>query len=112
MLRGKKVLLRPVTRSDLSHFFRWFNDPEVTQYVARYLPMTEMAEEKWIEEPRTSGAQNRAVLSIEAIEEEANKAIGELSLANINPKDHSATSGIVIGEKDTGARGMAPRQLG
>jgi hypothetical protein len=49
VLRGKKVLLRPVKRSDISFFLKWFNDPEVTQYLAMYMPVTEMAEEKWIE---------------------------------------------------------------
>jgi RimJ/RimL family protein N-acetyltransferase len=50
MLEGEKVLLRPVRRADISDFLRWFNDPEVIQYLRIYLPMTEMAEEKWIEE--------------------------------------------------------------
>ena len=55
MLKGEKVLLRPVKRSDISHFLKWFNDPEVIQYLSMYLPMTEMAEEKWIEDLATRG---------------------------------------------------------
>jgi hypothetical protein len=31
MLRGEKVVLRPVKRSDINHFLKWFNDPEVIQ---------------------------------------------------------------------------------
>jgi hypothetical protein len=54
MLKGKSVLLRPVKRSDISYFLKWFNDPEVIQYVGLYLPMTEMAEEKFIEESGTT----------------------------------------------------------
>ena len=51
MLKSEKVLLRPVRRADLDLqlFLKWFNDPEVTHYLGMYLPMTEMAEEKWIE---------------------------------------------------------------
>jgi len=49
MLIGKKVTLRPVRRADIPNFLIWFNDPEVTQYLRLYLPMTEMAEEKWLE---------------------------------------------------------------
>lgn len=49
MLRGQRVVLRPVKRADISLFLKWFNDPEVTQYLTMYLPMTEMAEEKWID---------------------------------------------------------------
>ncbi len=50
MLKGQKVVLRPVKRSDIPNFLKWFNDPEVIQYLTMYLPMTEMAEEKWIDE--------------------------------------------------------------
>ena len=46
MLMGNKVLLRPIRRSDLVFFLKWFNDREVTQYLSIYIPMTEMAEEE------------------------------------------------------------------
>lgn len=105
MLKGNRVLLRPVRRSDLSDLVRWFNDPEVTQYLGAYLPMTEMAEEKWIEELATTRASSHVVLMIEVIEGGTNKAIGDIGLANIHPKDHSATFGIAIGEKDYWSKG-------
>ena len=104
MLRGKSVLLRPVRRSDLSHFLKWFNDPEVTQYLAMYLPMTEMAEEKWIEE-LGSRATTHAMFVIEVLEGDGNRPIGTTGLSGINPKDHSATFGIAIGEKDYWSKG-------
>jgi len=44
MLKGNKVQLRPVKRSDISYFLKWFTDPEVIQYLSIYLPMTEMVE--------------------------------------------------------------------
>jgi len=103
MLRGQKVLLRPVKRSDIQYFLKWFNDPEVMQYLSFYLPMTEMAEEKWIE--NLGNQQNRAVFVIEAIEGESGKPIGSIGLDNINPKDHNATFGIAIGEKDYWSKG-------
>jgi hypothetical protein len=56
MIKGKLVRLRPVQRSDISNFLLWFNDPEVIQYLGMYLPMTEMAEQKFIEELGTSRA--------------------------------------------------------
>jgi len=49
MIKGKLVQLRPVQRADISYFLEWFNDPEVTQYLGMYLPMTEIAEQKFIE---------------------------------------------------------------
>lgn len=100
MLRGEKVELRPVRRSDIKYFLEWFNDLEVTQYLDMYLPMTEMTEEKFIEDLGTVRAGTVAMFVIEAIEKERNKPIGSFGLSNINNKDHNATFGIAIGEKD------------
>lgn len=113
MLRGKKVLLRPVRRSDIQYFLKWFNDPEVIQYLNLYLPMTEMAEEKFIEELGASRAQNTVMFVIEAIEGDSSKPfdaaqgkpIGNTSLVNISARDHNATFGIAIGEKDYWSKG-------
>jgi RimJ/RimL family protein N-acetyltransferase len=106
MLQGQKVVLRPVKRTDISSFLKWFNDTEVTQYLAAmYLPMTEMAEEKWIEELGTTRARTDVFFVIEAIGVEGNKAIGTIGLHSISPKDHYATFGIAIGEKDYWSKG-------
>jgi RimJ/RimL family protein N-acetyltransferase len=100
MLRGKNVILRPVKRSDISYFLKWFNDPEVVQYLGMYLPMTEMAEEKYIEELGTTRARSDTPFVIEVIEGNSTKPIGTCGLHGINSKDNHAAFGIVIGEKD------------
>jgi RimJ/RimL family protein N-acetyltransferase len=100
MLKGKSVLLRPVKRSDISYFLKWFNDPEVIQYLELYLPMTEMYEEKYIEELGTTRAKSDAPFVIEAIEGASTKPIGSCGLHEINSKDGKAIFGMGIGEKD------------
>jgi len=105
MLKGKSVLLRPVKRSDISYFLKWFNDPEIVQYVGLYLPMTEMYEEKFIEELGTTRARSDVILVIEAVEGDSTKPIGNCGLHQINPKDCNALFGIVIGEKDYWSKG-------
>ena len=100
MLQGEKVVLRPVRRSDIEHFLKWFNDPEVTQYLGMYLPMTEMAEEKFIEDLGSAVAGTRVMFVIETVEDIDKKPIGSVGLSNIHPKDHHAVFGIAIGEKD------------
>ncbi|MGQ9516568.1 MAG: GNAT family N-acetyltransferase [Anaerolineae bacterium] len=50
MLYGERVRLRLPERSDIPTFVRWFNDPEVRQYLLRYLPMPQAREEQWLEE--------------------------------------------------------------
>ena len=105
MLRGKKVILRPVRRSDIQYFLKWFNDLEVTQYLNMSLPMTEMAEEKFIEELGASRSQSTVMFVIEAIEGDSTKPIGNTGLSNINARDHNATFGIAIGDKDYWSKG-------
>ncbi|UCC16212.1 MAG: GNAT family N-acetyltransferase [Dehalococcoidales bacterium] len=105
MLVGEKVVLRPVKRSDIEYFLKWFNDPEVTQYLGMYLPMTEMAEEKFIEDLGSATAGKRVMFVIEAVEDTDKKPIGSIGLSNIHPKDHHAVFGIAIGEKDYWSKG-------
>lgn len=106
MLKGEKVVLRPVKRSDINDFLRWFNDPEVIQYLSMYLPMTEMAEEKWIEDLATRGTAGTDVhFVVETINGDGSKAIGTIGLNRISIKDHNALFGIAIGEKDYWSKG-------
>jgi RimJ/RimL family protein N-acetyltransferase len=105
MLRGENVLLRPIKRSDISCFLKWFNDPEIVQYLDMYLPMTEMSEEKFIEELGTTRAKSDIILVVEATEGDSAKPIGNCGLHSISPKDHNATFGIIIGEKDYWSKG-------
>ena len=105
MIKGKLVQLRPVQRADISYFLQWFNDPEVTQYLRMYLPMTEMAEQKFIEELGTTRAATQLIFVFEAIESDKGKPIGSIGLHNITSKDHNATFGISIGDKKYWSKG-------
>ncbi|MFA6097401.1 MAG: GNAT family protein [Candidatus Paceibacterota bacterium] len=113
MLKGKKVLLRPVKRSDIDHFLKWFNDQEVIRYLSMYLPMTEIGEENWIEEISTS--KDSVFFVIEAIgNNRQRKTIGCCGLHNLNAKDQCAEFGIAIGERtywDCGFGTQAARLL-
>jgi len=55
MLRGEKVILRPIIKTDISLFLKWFNNPELLQYISLYLPMTEIEEEEWSQLPPPEG---------------------------------------------------------
>jgi RimJ/RimL family protein N-acetyltransferase len=105
MLKGKSVLLRPFRRSDISYFLKWFNDPEIVQYLDMYLPMTEMSEEKFIEELGTTRARSDVLFVIEVTDGDLNTPIGNCGLHQINSKDHSAIFGIIIGDKDYWSKG-------
>lgn len=98
-LRGNKVNLRAVEKKDIPLFLRWYNDQEVIQYLQFYLPLTETAEEKWVE--MISNSEKEIVFVIEAVvSENETMPIGTCGLHEISWKDRCATIGIAIGEKE------------
>jgi RimJ/RimL family protein N-acetyltransferase len=103
VLKGNKVTLRPVKRADIPNFLIWFNDPEVTQYMGRFLPLTEMEEEKWVD--TLAGDNTRVNFVIEAVGTEIPKAIGTLGFHAMRSKDREATFGIGIGDKEYWSHG-------
>lgn len=97
---GRKTRLRAIARSDIPTFVRWFNDPEVRQYLETYMPMSLAQEERWFEAQLEQG--DRFIVGIETLE---GRLIGNLSLTNIDWKNSKAVLGIVIGEKEFWGRG-------
>ena len=112
MLKGKKVLLRPIRVTDAKLFAKWMNDPEVNRFILAFLPISAEGEENWIRE--TQKSSDNVVLSIVVKDDSGNEtAIGNCGLHNISWKDHRATFGIVIGENNywEGGLGTEAAQL-
>jgi RimJ/RimL family protein N-acetyltransferase len=104
MLRGKKVLLRAIERRDIESFRQWLNDPEVNQYLLPYIPITEVAEEKWFENMAQSNSG--VIMAIESYTlGDQRQLIGNCGFHNINWKDRTATFGIFIGNKSFWSNG-------
>ncbi len=99
-IHGKKVRLRAIERSDIPTFVRWLNDPEVTQYLLMFMPMSLAQEERWFEDHLDN--QRSHIFGIETSE---GKLIGNVGLEDINWKDRKAVLGIVIGEKEYWGQG-------
>ena len=99
MLRGKRVKLGPIKREYIESFLKWFNDPELTQYLTIYLPMTRMEEEEWIENLKKR--ENDIHFSIVIPnEDDPDKLIGNCGIHNIDWKNRVGEVGIAIGEKE------------
>ncbi len=94
MIFGQKIRLRRVEREDIPTFVRWFNDPEVREFLMMYLPMSTAEEEKWFE--RQLEDRNSDVFAIETAD---GVLIGNIGLHDINWRDRRAELGIAIGEK-------------
>lgn len=122
MIYGERIRLRALERTDLPHFVRWFNDPEVRQGLSRYLPLSMAEEEIWFENILKREAIERP-LGIEVKSEHmpSNKGeeqlqpgwtlIGNAGFFNIDWRNRSAELGIMIGEKTCWNKGFGSETL-
>jgi RimJ/RimL family protein N-acetyltransferase len=95
-IRGERVRLLPLDRErHLDNYVRWFNDPEVTRYLTQHLPLSRAAESAFFDR-----AAQASDMILWAVHDEHDRHIGGTGLHNIDWSQRSATSGIVIGEKD------------
>jgi RimJ/RimL family protein N-acetyltransferase len=92
---GSLIRLRAREVADLERFHRWFNDPEVTQYITMRYPISVAAERKHLE-TMTAASFEGAGFSVDTLEGEH---IGWCGLHGGSPEDRSASLGISIGEK-------------
>lgn len=101
-IRGERVRLVPLDADrHLDNYVRWFNDPEVTRYLASCLPMTRLAERAFFERPAAHPPHD----VVWAVHDEADRHIGGTGLHGIDWVHRSAVSGIVIGDKSVWRKG-------
>lgn len=102
MLYGDSVRLRAIERTDVPTFTRWFNDPQVRRTLLMTDPISEDEEHRWFEKQLESPNK---IFGIELPTPEGWLLVGNIGLLEINWKDRSAKTGIVIGEKDQWGKG-------
>lgn len=103
ILKGKKVILRPLKISDAVNFCKWLGDLEVTKFLSIYdQPAPTLKEERdWVK--RAQKSKDNLRLAIETID---GRHIGIVSLRDIkNPNKH-AEYGIIIGDKEYWGQGF------
>ena len=98
MIAGNRVRLRAVERSDIPLFVEWLNDPEVTQGLTIYLPLSEAHEERWFDNMLNRPMDEHPML-IEALQDDGWQPIGNCGFHNLDWRCRSAEVGIFIGEK-------------
>ncbi|MEK7628525.1 MAG: GNAT family protein [Patescibacteria group bacterium] len=112
MLGSNAVRLRTPDRSDIPNFIKWFNDAEVTQFLARTLPMSEVEEIEWVDNLHKR-QQTDLMWCIEIQGDAPNTftPIGTIGLHGIHARDRRATLGIAIGEKDQWGKSYGRRAI-
>ena len=106
MIQTTRIRLRPVEREDLPRYVTWFSDPEVRQFLTRYLPLSMTGEEKWFEEMLTRPEDERPLAIDLHAGEGAWRHIGGAGYHSIDWRNHSAEVGIAIGEKSLWSQGL------
>ncbi len=99
--RGNKVILRPIIEDDITKFFIWMNDPEVTKFNSRCLPVSLKQEMEWFQK----NSDDTKKINLAIVDAETNNLIGSMGMHNINYVSRTATTGAIIGNKEYWGKG-------
>lgn len=102
ILKGKKVILRPIKMSDAPRFVKWFNDPDVHKFL-NYRSLTLKQEKQFIAERIKHKPKDRLQLCIDAVD---GTHVGTVALEGISHEQKRAGFGIVIGDKRYWNKGL------
>jgi UDP-4-amino-4,6-dideoxy-N-acetyl-beta-L-altrosamine N-acetyltransferase len=95
--------LRAAEREDLKTFVRWFNDPQVRQYLTMFRPLSMAQEERWFE---TLLQQENELFFVMEVEKEGNwYPLGTVGLHPIDWKNRTAVFGISLGDAEDWGKG-------
>ena len=104
MLEGKLVRLRALEPTDAEAAHAWFNDREVTHFLAARYPISRADEERWL--ARVGGEENGFANGVHlAIETKDGRYIGNVGLFEVQAENRRAELGIVIGDKSCWSNG-------
>jgi RimJ/RimL family protein N-acetyltransferase len=100
-LIGSSVYLRPLEREDARILTQWFNDPEVTDTLRTYRPMTVPFEEAFIRRIAKSSTDVGLAIMVR----EGDRFIGVCGLSEVDIRNRHAAFGINIGDKEAWGKG-------
>ena len=110
MIKGKRIKFAPLDKKHIDIFLKWFNDPEITQYLLMYKPLTRDWEEEWFDALKNK--ENEVYFSILLLEQEdPEKIIGNCAIQNIDAKNRACSCGITIGEKEYQNKGLGTEAM-
>ena len=108
-LKGERLYLREVRPSDVNDaYYRWMNDPEITQYLeSRFAPNSMETLQEYVR--NFLGNKDNIFLAI--VLKENHKHIGNIKMGPIDWFHRLADIGVMLGEKDTWGKGYASEAL-
>jgi RimJ/RimL family protein N-acetyltransferase len=103
MIRGERVVLRPVEDGDVPHIHRWMNHPDVWRNMDYERPFSVEDVREDVERSRSEGVP----LTIEV----GGRPIGRIGLNQFRRRDRIAALYLYIGEPDAWGHGYAHEAL-
>ena len=111
IIYGTRTRLRAVERGDVEKLHAWVNDPEVTEGLALYLPMSMRDEEGWFDRV-ANRPQPEKPLAIDCREGDGWRLIGNSGFFDLDSTARSGELGIMIGDKTFWNKGYGTEAMG
>ena len=95
------IYLRPAERTDVPLFVRWFNDRRTTRTLLVFSPLSEIQEERWLDQMLEHQGKDRWHFVV--CRRADDRPVGVLDLHEVDLRNGGASLGILIGDPaDTG----------
>ncbi len=108
-LVGERIYLREVSLSDVNgSYYRWMNDPEVTQYLEIRFAANSL---ETLQEYVKDFLGNKDNIFLAIVLKENHKHIGNIKMGPINWFHRLADIGVMLGEKDCWSKGYAAEAI-
>ena len=103
MIKGEKIYLRPILKTDIKHLNDWKNDEEVYKFLGGgFMPISIDQQEKWLDSIIDMNGNNKRFI----ICNKQDSPIGMVGLYDINWIHRTCEIGIYIGDKDSHGSGF------
>jgi RimJ/RimL family protein N-acetyltransferase len=109
MLLGSKVKLVPLQKEFLPTIAKWFNDPEVTQFLNWFRPMALESEEDWYRNIQKDTNSVHFAIMLKG-DDAKDLPIGNCG-SNLDQKNRVGKVGIVIGDKNYWGMGFGTEAM-
>jgi len=110
IMYGERLRLRRVERDDVKKYHEWVNDPEITEGLSLFFPMSMEDEERWYEGTLSRDVQERP-FAIEVKAGDSWRLIGNCSFFGIEREVRSGEVGIMIGDKSIWNQGLGTEAM-
>ena len=107
MLKGSKVIIRPLEEGDLDCFYRWYNDQEVNYFANGAWPYTTMLSREEITDRLFENGDSHRYTVLD----EEHQPIGTIGFREHNVTARSVVLYIIIGEKSHWDKGYGTDSL-